>query len=100
MLEMVKTVSHSIQIANSVISTLKAQPEKMLAALTPEMLATEMADYLVRKGVPFREGHHVSGQVVVLAEKEGVPMVRRSKRCRVGIVDADFASRTSFRTSN
>ena len=33
----------------------------MYAALTSEMLATETADYLVRRGVPFREGHHISG---------------------------------------
>ena len=46
----------------------------MYAALTPDMLATEIADYLVRKGVPFREGHHISGRVVALAEDKGVPM--------------------------
>lgn len=33
------------------------------------MLATELADYLVKKGVPFRETHHISGRVVALAEK-------------------------------
>jgi argininosuccinate lyase len=38
------------------------------------MLATDLADYLVRKGVPFRETHHISGRVVALAEKEGRPM--------------------------
>lgn len=66
----------------------------MLAALTPDMLATgtanarslsqikavtdpscpDLADYLVRKGVPFRETHHISGQVVALAEQKNVPM--------------------------
>lgn len=46
----------------------------MYAALAPEMLATEIADYLVRKGVPFREGHHISGRVVALAEEQNVPM--------------------------
>lgn len=38
------------------------------------MLATELADYLVKKGVPFRETHHISGRVVALAEKEGKGM--------------------------
>ena len=46
----------------------------MLKSLTPDMLATDLADYLVRKGVPFRETHHISGQVVALAEKESTPM--------------------------
>lgn len=77
MLDLTKTVSDSIQIATGVISTLHPQPQQMRDALAPEMLATEIADYLVRRGVPFREGHHISGQVVVLAENEGVPMVRK-----------------------
>ena len=38
------------------------------------MLTTEFADYLVRKGVPFREGHHISGRVVQLAEQNSVPL--------------------------
>ena len=74
MLDHVKTVGDSIQIATGVLSTLDIRPEKMLAALTPDMLATDIADYLVRKGVPFRETHHISGQVVALAEKEKMPM--------------------------
>lgn len=35
------------------------------------MLATDLADYLVRKGVPFRETHHISGSAVRLAEEKG-----------------------------
>ena len=74
MLDHVKTVGDSIQIATGVLSTLRTRPEKMQKALTPDMLATDIADYLVRKGVPFRETHHISGQVVALAEKERTPM--------------------------
>lgn len=81
MLDLTKTVGDSIQIAAGVISTLTTQSERMYAALTPEMLATEIADYLVRRGIPFREGHHISGRVVVLAEKEGVPMVSLYQHC-------------------
>ena len=43
----------------------------MAAALTMDMLATDIADYLVRKGVPFRETHHISGRAVALAENTG-----------------------------
>lgn len=74
MLDHVKTVGDSIQIAEGVLSTLDTKPEKMRAALDPFMLATDVADYLVRKGVPFRETHHISGQVVALSEKTGTPM--------------------------
>lgn len=74
MLDHVKTVADSIRIANGVLATLKIFPEKMKAALTPDMLATDLAEYLVRKGVPFRETHHISGRVVAKAEEVGRPM--------------------------
>ncbi|OQE18848.1 hypothetical protein PENFLA_c020G03789 [Penicillium flavigenum] len=89
MLDHVKTVSDSIQIATGVLSTLTVIPEKMIAALAPEMLATEIADYLVRKGVPFREGHHISGRVVALAENTNVPMDTLSLK-QLQEVDARF----------
>lgn len=53
LLDHVKTVGDSIQIAEGVLSTFATEPEKMSAALDPFMLATDVADYLVRKGVPF-----------------------------------------------
>ncbi len=34
------------------------------------MLATDLADYLVRKGVPFRETHHIAGAAVKMAEEK------------------------------
>ncbi|KAI5806113.1 L-Aspartase-like protein [Geopyxis carbonaria] len=72
MFDCVKTVSDSLQIATGVLSTLKIYPEKMRAALTMDMLATDLADYLVRKGVPFRTTHHISGEAVRLAEERGL----------------------------
>lgn len=62
------TVEHSALIATGVISTLNINKEKMEGALTMDMLATDLADYLVRKGVPFRETHHISGECVKTAE--------------------------------
>ncbi|WPK23185.1 hypothetical protein PUMCH_000413 [Australozyma saopauloensis] len=64
------TVEHSILIATGVISTLSIKKEKMEGALTMDMLATDLADYLVRRGVPFRETHHISGECVRKAEEE------------------------------
>ncbi|GBL51654.1 argininosuccinate lyase [Candidozyma auris] len=63
------TTEHSILIAIGVISTLNINKEKMEGALTMDMLATDLADYLVRKGVPFRETHHISGECVRVAEE-------------------------------
>ncbi|KNZ74182.1 putative argininosuccinate lyase [Termitomyces sp. J132] len=82
----VDTVAASFQIAEGVIATLEVHAEKMRQALTMDVLATDLADYLVKKGVrdlvsfaiifviylfdqiPFRETHHISGQAVALAE--------------------------------
>ena len=44
------------------------------AANDPALLATDLADYLVRKGMPFRQAHHVVGAIVALAEKAGKPL--------------------------
>ena len=41
------------------------------AAGDPALLATDLADYLVRRGMAFRQAHHVVGAVVALAEKSG-----------------------------
>ena len=46
------------------------------AASDPALLATDLADYLVKKGMPFRQAHHVVGVVVALAEKTSKPLNR------------------------
>ncbi|KFG81230.1 argininosuccinate lyase [Metarhizium anisopliae] len=74
MLDSVQTVSDSLGIANGVIATLKVRPERMEAALDKTMLATDVAEWLVRKGCPFREAHHISGRVVAQSEKLQVSM--------------------------
>ena len=44
------------------------------AASDPALLATDLADYLVRKGRPFRQAHHAVGAAVALAERLGKPL--------------------------
>merc|ERR1712185_715152 len=68
----VETANDCIQIATGVLSTLEPQVENMKKSLAPEMLATDLADYLVRKGVPFRETHHISGACVRMAEEQKI----------------------------
>ena len=63
-----------MQIADGVISTMKPNAARMKAALDLPMLATDLSDHLVRKGVPFREAHHVAGAVVKEAEDRGVTL--------------------------
>ncbi len=40
------------------------------ASSDPALLATDLADYLVRRGLPFRKAHHAVGAIVALAEKQ------------------------------
>lgn len=84
------TVEHSILIATGVISTLSVEKEKMQAALTMDMLATDLADYLVRKGVPFRETHHISGECVAQAEKLGLSGIDKLTLEQYKKIDARF----------
>jgi len=44
------------------------------AAADSALLATDLADYLVRKGMPFRHAHHAVGAAVALAEELGKPL--------------------------
>jgi argininosuccinate lyase len=46
------------------------------AAADPLLLATDLADWLVRKGVPFREAHHIIGAGVALAEQRKLPITK------------------------
>lgn len=68
MFDAADTLSGSLQITAGVLSTMNIFPEKMKASLSADMLATDLAEYLVRKGVPFRETHHISGAAVKMAE--------------------------------
>jgi argininosuccinate lyase len=44
------------------------------AASDPLLLATDLADWLVKQGLPFRKAHHAVGEAVALAEKTGTPI--------------------------
>jgi argininosuccinate lyase len=50
------------------------RPERMEAALSSTMMATDLADYLVRKGATFREAHGAVGKLVRESERRGVEM--------------------------
>ncbi len=53
---------------------LRPRPEGVQRALDPATLATELADYLVRKGVPFRKAHGRVGKAVRAALERGVSL--------------------------
>lgn len=72
--ETVRSTTDSLAIAARVLATLSISPDRMRAALTPDMLATDLADHLVRRGVPFRQTHSIAGRVVARAEREARPL--------------------------
>ena len=56
------------------IKTAEFVAENLESAIDTQLFATDLADYLVKKGVPFRETHGVVGRLVRLAEEEGLPL--------------------------
>jgi argininosuccinate lyase len=66
------TLSNLTPVITAIVLTLNVNPEKMRVALTEDMLATDLADYLVQKGLPFRQAHHVVGQIVRIAQDESI----------------------------
>ncbi len=66
------TVSLSLEVMAGMLDALEFVPTAMQQALQRGFLnATELADYLVTKGIPFREAHHYTGSAVALAESKG-----------------------------
>ena len=70
----VDTLLVALPVATGVLATMAIHPERMEAALAGELLATDLADYLVRRGVPFRRSHELVGRVVKRAESLGVDL--------------------------
>jgi argininosuccinate lyase len=75
------------------IATLRFNTERM-AASAPEgfALATDIAEWLVRQGVPFREAHEVAGACVRTAEERGIELW--------DLTDADFSAVSAHLTAS
>ncbi len=54
------------------LRTITAKPERMRSAIDSFMMATDLADYLVGKGIPFRETHSIAGKAVRAAGEKKV----------------------------
>ena len=70
--EAADTLGLMLPVMTGVLNTLQVRPARMQAALDPAMLATDLADYLVERGVPFRQAHAIVGQTVRQAITLGV----------------------------
>jgi argininosuccinate lyase len=70
----VDTLTMELSIAAGVVRTLRVNGDRMAEVLDDALLATDLADYLVRKGIPFRESHHLAGQLVRRSEELGITL--------------------------
>jgi argininosuccinate lyase len=62
-----------VRVAHGALTTTKFREDRLRAAASnPSLFATDAADYLVRRGMPFRQAHDIIGKVLREAEKRGV----------------------------
>lgn len=73
------TVRACVRLMAGMLAETSVQADACAAAAAdPGLLATDLADYLVKKGMPFRKAHHSVGAVVALSERTGIPLNRLS----------------------
>jgi len=71
----VNTVDLCLEVAARLISAVNFNKEKMeKAASKGYLVATDLADYLVTKGVPFRKSHEIVGQMVLMCIDRGIEL--------------------------
>ncbi|MBK8781139.1 MAG: argininosuccinate lyase [Anaerolineales bacterium] len=72
------TLLSILPVMAEALRTITVKPERMRSAIDSTMMATDLADYLVEKGVPFREAHSLAGKVVRAAGERNVRMEKLS----------------------
>jgi argininosuccinate lyase len=68
------TASSLLPVLSGLLRTLTLKPERMAEQLDPALLAADVSDELVRKGIPFREAHRWVSKAVRIAEERSVPL--------------------------
>lgn len=73
MFDTVSTVMHSLEIFAGMIDTMKVKEQNMLQATQQDFSnATELADYLATKGIPFRKAHEIVGKLILSCMEDGI----------------------------
>ncbi|MFJ5670180.1 argininosuccinate lyase [Bacillus safensis] len=73
MFDTVKTIAGSLQIFTGMIQTMTVNEDVMKKATKEDFSnATEVADYLAKKGMPFREAHEIVGKLVYTCIQKGI----------------------------
>ena len=69
------TILLSLQVNAEMVDAMQMNPDRCASAVAdPLLLATDLADYLVRRGIPFRQAHELVGKAVALSVNTGTPL--------------------------
>src|SRR6202011_3029357 len=69
------TIAAALEVFSAMLPKMKINRDRMKAAAgDPTLLATDLAEYLVKKGTPFREAHEIVGDIVARAAKKGADL--------------------------
>jgi argininosuccinate lyase len=69
------TVQNALGVFTAMLPTIEVNAAACANAVAdPLLLATDLADYLVNRGVPFRQAHELVGRAVALSAERGVPL--------------------------
>ena len=63
-----------LPVITATVASLAINVDAMSEALSEDLLATDLADYLVKKGLPFRQAHHAVGAIVRMAAERGLAL--------------------------
>lgn len=91
MFDATRTIETMLPVVAAATATARFNQDALLRGLDVAMLATDVADYLVDRGVPFRTAHKVVGQVVRMAEERGVK-ISQLALADLQSIDATFAA--------
>ena len=70
-----ETISLALRVNAEMVAAMRINPDRCAAAVNdPLLLATDLADYLVRRGVPFRKAHELVGKAVAVSVGTGTPL--------------------------
>ena len=95
------TLYDCYRCAAGMVATMAVHPEAMMAqAKKGYLAATDVADYLAKKGMPFRQAHEVVGHLVLLCEKRGCDLDDLSLadfQAESSLFEADIAEQLDLR---
>lgn len=68
------TLLAALSVIAGALRTITVKKERLRTAIDSTMMATDLADYLVEKGIPFREAHVIVGKAVQIAEEKKISL--------------------------